>query len=85
MFKMAETNNIYPNLSPTLSNNQQFRLNRINEIRDYFVAKIDERELMSKRLSKYIASFGSFQSCIVNFYRNHKKAIKNNKKEEEKT
>ena len=51
---MAETNNIYPNLSPSLSNNQQFRLNRINEIRDYFVAEIRERELMSKRLSKFI-------------------------------
>ena len=44
---------IYPNLSPTPSNEQQFRLNKINEIRDYFVAKIKERELMSKRLSKY--------------------------------
>ena len=49
---MAETNNnIYPNLCSTLSDNQQFRLNRINEIRDYFVAEIKERELMSKRLS----------------------------------
>ena len=57
MFKMTETNNIYPNLSPTLLNNQQFRLNRINEIRDYFIAEIKERELMSKRLSKYIAFF----------------------------
>ena len=52
MFKMAKTNNIYSNLP-----DQQFRLNRINEIRDYFVAEIKERELMSKRLSKYIASF----------------------------
>ena len=52
MFEMVETNNIYPNLP-----DQQFRLNRINEIRDYFVAKIKERELMSKRLSKYIAFF----------------------------
>ena len=57
MFKMAETNNIYPNLSTTLLNDQQFRLNRINEIKDYFVAEIKERELMSKRLSKYIAFF----------------------------
>ena len=53
-------NNIYPNFSPTLSNDQQFRLNRINEIRDYFVAEIKEKELMSKRLSKYIASFDYF-------------------------
>ena len=47
MFKMAErssyeTNNIYPNLSSSLDN-QQFRLNRINEIRDYFLAEIKER------------------------------------------
>ena len=57
MFKMAETNNIYPNLSTTLLNDQQFRLSRINEIKDYFVAKIKERELMSKRLGKHIAFF----------------------------
>ena len=60
-----ETNNIYPNLSPSLSNNQQFRLNRINEIRDYFAAEIKERELMSKRLSKYIASFDYFDKSLI--------------------
>ena len=32
--------------------NQQFRLNKINEIKDYFIAEIKERELISKRLSK---------------------------------
>ena len=47
MFKMAESNNIYPNLSPTLSNYQQFRLNKIIEIKDYFVAETKERELLS--------------------------------------
>ena len=50
---MAETNNnvsMYPNLSPTLPDDQQFRLNKINEIRDYFVAEIKERESMSKDL-----------------------------------
>ena len=49
---MAECNshNIYPNLSKTPSNEQQFRLNKINEIKDYFVAEIKERELISKRL-----------------------------------
>ena len=56
-----ETPNIYPNLSVPLNvplNDQQdFRLNKINEIKDYFVAEIKERELMSKRLSKYIPSF----------------------------
>ena len=59
IFKMTETNNIsmYPNLSPNLSDNQQCGLNKINEIRDYFIADIKERELMSQRLSKYIAFF----------------------------
>ena len=49
---MAECNShdMYPNLGTNLSNDQQFRLNKINEIKDYFVAEIKERELMSKRL-----------------------------------
>ena len=54
MFKIAKTNNMYPNLIATPPNNQQFRLNRINEIKDYFVADIKERELMCKILSKYV-------------------------------
>ena len=32
-------------------------LGKINEIKDYFIAEIKEKELMSKNLSKYIASF----------------------------
>ena len=44
---------------------QQFRLNRINEIRHYFVAEIKERELTRKRLSKYIASFGYFVKSLI--------------------
>ena len=52
-----ETSNMYPNLSGNLSKDQQFRLNKINEIKDYFIVEIKERELMSKNLSKYIASF----------------------------
>ena len=39
-----ETNNVYPNLKPALLDNQQFRLNWINEIKDYFIAEIKERE-----------------------------------------
>ena len=43
---MAEIYNIsiYPNLNPNLPDDQQFRLNKINEIRDYFVVEIKERE-----------------------------------------
>ena len=56
-----ETHKIYPNLH----DQQQFRLNKINEIKDYFVAEIKERELMSKRLSKYIASFDYFDKSLI--------------------
>ena len=57
---------MHPNLSVTLLNDQQqFRLNKINEIKDYFVAEIKERELMSKGLSKYIASFDYFDKSLI--------------------
>ena len=65
MFKMVETNNMYPNLSPTLSNDQKFSLNRINKIKDYFLAEIKEREMMSKRIRKYIASFDYFEKSLI--------------------
>ena len=54
-----------PNLYPNLNHQEQFRLNKINEVKDYFVAEIKERELMSKRLSKYFASFDYFGKSLV--------------------
>ena len=60
-----ETPNMCPNLSANISNDQQFRLNKINEIKDYFIAEIKERELMSKRLSKYISSFDYFDKSLI--------------------
>ena len=56
-----ETPNIYLNIS----NDQQFRLNKINEIKNYFIAEIRERELMSKNFSKYIASFEYLDKSLV--------------------
>ena len=53
-----------PNLRANTSNDQQFRLNKINEIKDYFIAEIKQRELMSKRISKYIASFDYFDKSL---------------------
>ena len=46
-------------------NNQQFRLNKINEVKDYFITEIRERELMSKRTSKYITSFDYFDKSLI--------------------
>ena len=51
---------MYPILNANISNEQQLRLNKINETKDYLLAEIRERELISKNLSKYIASFEYF-------------------------
>ena len=53
---MSECNSFkVRNIDPNL-NDQQFILNKINEVKDYFTPEIKERELMSKRVSKYVAS-----------------------------
>ena len=67
----VERSNIYPNLNAapmneiSLNDQEHFRLNRINEIKNYFVAEIKERELMSKKLCKYI--FIYFDKSLI-FY-----------------
>ena len=58
------TQNIYPTLRSASSNEQQFRLNKINEIKYYFLAEIRERELISKNISKYIASLDYFDKSL---------------------
>ena len=56
-----ETHNIYLN-----SNDQkQSRLHKINEIKDYIVAEIKERELMSKMLRKYIGYFDYLDISLI--------------------
>ena len=48
---MVECNFIKaPNIYTNLNDQQQFRLNKINEVNDYFIAEIKKRELMSKGL-----------------------------------
>ena len=64
-----KTPNIYPNLNAiplnaNISNEQQFRLNKINEIKDYFLAEIREREIISQKISKYIASLDYFDKSL---------------------
>ena len=59
-----KTPNIYPNVNAIPSNEQQFRLNKINEIKDYFLAEIGERELIIKNVSKHIASLDYFDKSL---------------------
>ena len=55
---------MYLNLNAIpLNDQQQFRLNKINEVKEYFASEIKERELMSK--SKYIASFDYFDKPLI--------------------
>ena len=56
-----KTPNIYPNLNANISNEQQFRLNKINGIKNDFLAEIRERELS---ISKYIASLDYFHKSL---------------------
>ena len=60
-----ETPNMYPRFSTIPSNDKKFRLNKINEDKGYFIAEIKEREIMSKSLSKYIASFEYFDKSLI--------------------
>ena len=54
-----------PNMYPDLNDQQQFRLNKISEIKDYFIAEIHQRELISKKLSKYIAFFDYSNTSLI--------------------
>ena len=40
-----------------LSDQANFRLNEINKTKDYFNSEIQERKIMNKRLSIYVAAF----------------------------
>ena len=64
MDNFNKTPNIYPNFNAIPSKKQQSRLNKINEIKDYFLAENRERELISKNLSKYIASLDYFDKSL---------------------
>ena len=57
-----KTPNMYPNLNAKVSKEQQFRLNKINEIKGYFLAEIREKELISKNISTYITSLDYFDN-----------------------
>ena len=46
-------------------NNQQLILNKINEIKDYFIEETKKIDLMSKRLSKYIVSSDYFDKFLI--------------------
>ena len=66
---MVESNSIesieHSSIDTSNLNNQQFRLNIISEIEICFITAIKERELMSKKLSKYISFFDYFDKSLL--------------------
>ena len=66
---MVESNSIesieHNSIDTSNLNNQQFRLNKISEVEDYFIAEVKESESMSKKLSKYISFFDYFDKSLI--------------------
>ena len=58
-----------PSANLDLRNQALLRLNKIDEIEDYFITEIYEREIMSKRLSKYFAAFDYIDKTLIIFIR----------------
>ena len=58
--------NKYSNLNAIpLSHQTKSTLNEINKIKDYFNSEIQERKIMSKKLSKCIAAFDYFDKTLI--------------------
>ena len=52
-------------INSNLRNQTKFRLNEINKIKDYFNSEIQERKAISKKLSKYIATFDYIDKTLI--------------------
>ena len=52
-------------VSSNLGDQTKFRLIEINKIKYYFHSEIQERKVMSKKLSKYIVTFGHFDKTLI--------------------
>ena len=53
------------NMYSNLSDQTKFGLNEINKIKYYFNSKIQERKIIDKKLSKYIAVFDYFDKTLI--------------------
>ena len=49
----------------SLNDETKIRLNEINKIKDYFISEIQERETISKKLSKSIASLDYMDKALI--------------------
>ena len=59
--------NVAPSMYPNFSDQTQFKLKTVNEIKGYFIAEIEKKEVMSKEISKYIAAIDCFDKGFIDF------------------
>ena len=52
-------------INSNISDHTKFRLNEINEIKDYFNSEIQAGKAMSKKLGKYIAAFDNKNKNLI--------------------
>ena len=57
--------NEVPSMYLNLSDQTQYKLNKINTMKDYFTAEIREREAISKMISKFIAALDYFAKTLI--------------------
>ena len=62
---MNKLNSVKTHSSLKLSDQTKFRLHEMNKIKDYFNSEIQGRKTMSKKLSKYIASFNYIDKTLI--------------------
>ena len=66
-----ETTDIYSNLS----NQKKIILNKINKFKDFLNSEIQEKKIMSKKLSKYISAFDYFDKTLIPLSATSKKGV----------
>ena len=65
---MNESNSIESNDKTILTNQTKFRLDEISKIENYFIKEINQRNLCSKKLSKYVAVFDYVDQVLIVLY-----------------
>ena len=62
---MNKTNSIESIDETNLTNQTEFRLNKISRIEDYFIEEINQRKSWIEKLSKYVAVFDYIDQALI--------------------
>ena len=62
---MNKSNSIELINRTNLTEQAKFRLNKLNEIENYFFEEVNQRKSYSKKLSKYVATFDYIDKVLI--------------------